>query len=294
MSESSFNARYGVDPATPRDRRDLCDLVRLFGPSEGRFIVEYPLHLWREAFLSHAKSLSDDQFHLAVGVVERLSHALLAENQATQWAPTRSWAENAAPLKSRLGWMDLLGPPGSPATVKVFQRLLDEPQPLPPSRGALIPMTARAYANAARPLLMTSPKVILVDKFFHPDNDWDLRRRILVELLRTAQTGAKVRYFEVRNGLQGAALSRCKVELDACNHDAGTTSRVEISVLPIVGTDASGAGITRHARYLLGNHSGLRFDHGFVESRSSRDKPGLNDVHWLDAPVWTALWAHYG
>lgn len=68
-----------------------------------------------------------------------------------------------------------------------------------------------------------------------------------------------------------------------------------MAVLPIGAEEiASSAGITSHARYLLGNSGGLRFNHGFVENRSRSGKPVLNDVHWLDMPVWDALWRHYG
>jgi hypothetical protein len=293
MSESRFNARYGLDPSTPQDRRDLCELIRVFAPSEGRFIAEYPALAWREAFLSHARSLGDSQHHRAQEALQRLRHALLTETEATAWRSAWSWAENASTLKERLGWADLLGPPGSPATVKIFQELWE--RPLPTSRGALIPMTARAYVEAARPLLLTSHKLILVDKFFSPvEASWAKRRRVLVELLRALRKGSKVRYLEIRNSSKGEEKSECQTEFDRCNEEAETCKFIEIAIEPIEPTRKSGTGITAHARYLLGNHGGLRFEHGFVEHYPSRGAPALNDVQWLDMTVWAELWEHYG
>lgn len=293
MSESCFNARYGLDPSTPQDRRDLCELRRIFGPSEGRFIVECPAMEWENAFLSHARSLGDSQSHLAQEVLQKLRHALLTEKEVNAWKPERSWAENAGVLKKQCGWKGLLGPPGSPATVTVFQELWEKP--LPSSRGALVPMTARDYVEAARPLLLTSPKLILVDKFFSPtEASWAKRRPVLVALLRASRKGLKVRYVEIRNASTQPERSDCQAQFDLCNEEAQACDRIEITVEPIEPIGKAGTGLTSHGRYLLGEHGGLGFDHGFVEMRSSGRQPARNHVHWLDVTVWSELWTHYG
>ena len=53
-----MNEIYAVDPAAPKDGEELMNLVRLFGPTEGRFLYDFPcewlnprrppkvLHLW--------------------------------------------------------------------------------------------------------------------------------------------------------------------------------------------------------------------------------------------------------
>ena len=281
-----FNARYGVDPTTPQSLQDLGLLRLLFGPSEGRFITEYPSD-WRERFHAYARSLGDLQAHRAVEVLQQLKHALLAEGEAPSWDSARSWAENASPLKAELDWMDLLGPPGSPAPVKVFQKLLDEAEPLPPSRGALIWMTADAYAKAARPLMLTSPKIILVDKYFDPRKPD--RAEVLVALLRVALEGGKVNYLEVCNNYKFP--EEHKNAIDDCLRKVDAKDRIKTEVKSIQ-RGGKNKGISVHARYLLGNHGGPHFDHGF--QIHSPEKPTRNDVQWLERSKWEDLWAHYG
>jgi hypothetical protein len=53
-----MNDLYGIDPQAPNNLRDLSGLLRLFGPSDGRFIADFPM-AWRIELRDHMRSLSD-------------------------------------------------------------------------------------------------------------------------------------------------------------------------------------------------------------------------------------------
>ena len=38
----SMNDLFGIDPQSPSCMRDISDILRLFSPSEGRFIADFP------------------------------------------------------------------------------------------------------------------------------------------------------------------------------------------------------------------------------------------------------------
>ena len=285
-----MNNRYGVDPATPMSRRDLADLVRLFDPAEGRFIIGFPDE-WVSRLRKHVEGWSDLDRKSAEEALRILRRMLMPSG--LRYDDRKKWAENASLLKSRESIRGLIGPSGSPATVDALPDLMERIPPLPSDREALIERSVESYLAAIDPILRTSPKVLMIDRYFglHDHRGGiGLRYKVLDSFLSAADR-CNVRAFHlvVEPAKAYAAWDPsgedyCAV-LDALRSNF---RRVEIVFSP-----RSDCG---HARYFLGNYSGLQFDYGFDVDRSRRSsvKQDKNHVHWLTDGVLRQLHDEYG
>ena len=294
-----MNDYYGVDPTTPRDLRDLSDLCRLFKPSEGRFLMGYPDD-WGHRLQEHMGQMSDLNRLRAIEGFRALQHSIIPVPSRARYDNRRGWPENAHSIRDLVS--KLIGPPDCPATVEPFRKLLDVPDSFPDAREARIPRTVAAYVNAVTPLFLTSPKVVLVDRFFGfnkvlkrtqevvQDRE---RRRVLKAFLGEADAGRVVRVFKLVVSLSKASPgdpsgSKYEQELGALAYEV-TRGRItcELEDLDEV---ADEAGVNDHPRYLLGLYSGLHFDWGF--DLDTRPK-STNHVSWLTKSLLDPLLDRY-
>lgn len=282
-----MNDLYGIDPKSPSNLSELSALVRLFSPSEGRFIADFPIG-WNEELRNHMRSISDG---LTIATVEawiRLGgHSLLPTYK--NYKPNLSWLENSSMIKDEV--VKLIGP--SSETSKVIfhiDKVLNDPNAFRDSRGGLIPRTAAAYSQVARPILLRSRKVVLVDPYFtfrffpNHSSRWqfDRRRNVVKEMLKVAQLGKFVECFEIfyvpENNVYGSEhlqddLKVLVNELEFAN--------IQIACKPVKKESST----KQHARYLLGLRSGLHFDHGF----DTADDDSKNHVEWMGNAVLEPL-----
>lgn len=275
-----MNDLYGVDPAAPSTPGELIALLRMFGPTEGRFIAQFPLG-WEEAaagILADAKPL--ERRHAQEWILRR--RRAFVEVQMPYVAAMR-WEENAIALTAIV--RGLIGTRGCAATATAIDVALMDPDAIPDSRGGQVPRTISAYLGAAWPLLATCSKVVLVDPYFRLRLPESLasgkpraarrQRQFLVDLLADAQRRRKVEVFvlyvsseqALARDPDGAAFEE---DLASVLDDAQVTGiDVQYDLLDEVGDTR------QHARYLLGQGCGLQFDHGFDTG------DGTNHVHWL-------------
>jgi hypothetical protein len=286
----SMSDRYGVDPSTPASRRDLADLLRLFDPSEGRFVVGFPQD-WTERFRAHVGNgldLDRKRGDEALGLMKR---TLLPST--LRYDERRAWADNASILRAQDRVRLLIGPAGSPATVAALPELMEQPRPLPTARERLITRDVKSYLEMMEPLFRTSLKVVMIDRWFAlrgADRRPDPRRNVLAHLLCEAERcGVRAfhlavdptkafREFDPEGRQYAKDLDELRMPL----------RRMELKLEKR--TDGS------HARYLLGNHVGLQFDHGFDvdDHLTSRKSRKLNHIHWLTDEVLGRLHRDYG
>lgn len=278
-----MNELYGVDPQSPEGPNELIHLLRLFGPSEGRFIADFPMDWLAEvrAGLEGAPPMVRDR---ALAFLHRRRNAVL---QATcQFLRSRPWAENARSLQPQAA--GLIGPRGCPPTLMSIEDALYRDSALPDARGAHLPRTAAAYAHAAAPLFAISTKVVLVDPYFRlryrdthgqprkAVRHWNVLRQLLVEA--ESRRRPCIFHLEVaaHNALEFDANGDLfESDLEAVAAEAGLSRiALEYGVLEEDPTSA-----TQHARYLLGVGCGLQFDHGF--DTVAVDDGSRNHVHWL-------------
>jgi hypothetical protein len=286
-----MNDRYGVDPQTPSSRRDLADLLRLFDPSEGRFVVEYPDD-WRDRLLQHVSAWSELDRKRAEEAVTRMRRVLLPNIRIRRYDDQKRWAENASVLTAQEGVRSLIGPAGSPANVVALPDLMEEAQPLPNAREAFIPRDVEHYLQVAEPIFRTSHKIIVIDRFFHLHNksgDLHPRYRVLEQFVTEAE----------RCGVRAFHLVADPDKVFSETDPKGLRYQAELnhiqSKLKSIALTFSPRPDCCHARYLLGNHSGLQFDHGFdVDDHFRKEPRQRNHVHWLTDGILRRLHQEYG
>lgn len=279
-----MNDLYGVDPKAPGDLRDLAELIRIFGPTKGRFILEFPSD-WSIELLERMKGMSDIKRHSAIEAWVRKGRAALLPTTAT-FKSSLSWAENAQSLRSRERVAKLIGPRGCPATLEPIDEALVDPSAFPDASGRHIPRTPSAYVEAAKPLLMTASKIVMIDPYF----------RLRYRKRHSLAFKPSRRHRESLGALLKAASNFGRVEVfkllvseSTALEDDSNGSKFERDVQQVVRDFAAegvcleydlldpSVAVERHPRYLLSVHGGLKFDWGFDVS----DDGSTNHVEWI-------------
>lgn len=281
-----MNDIYGMDPCTPNNLKDLSDLIKIFGPSEGRFIADFPMG-WSGEVHDHMRKVSDlSQFAMVEAWLRIGRHAVLPVK--AKFKNSLPWQENAIALKAEV--VKLIGPAGRPANiVQPIDYLLIDPDAFPDSRGDHLPRTSTAYVKAVRPILLGSPKIVLVDPYFSlrfKDKNtgvWrdDRRCKFIELLLKEAVIARKVECFEIFTDTTKSVDTNTSLEHLRRIADAAGAHSMHLQVCELdkrLSTD-------RHARYFLGMASGLHFDHGFDIS----DDGSTNHVEWIGKTALTPL-----
>jgi hypothetical protein len=286
-----MNDIYGIDPKSPSNLSELSALVRLFSPSEGRFIADFPMG-WNEELRDHMKSISDG---LSIATVEawiRLGgHALLPINK--NYKSNMSWVENSSFIRDEV--VKLIGPSSeSSKVICQIDQVLNDPNAFRDSRGGLIPRTIAAYSQVARPILLRSRKVVLVDPYFtfrflplHSTRwQFDRRRNVVKEMLKVAQRGKFLECFEIfyvpENNVYGS--EHLQEDLKELINEL-EFEKIQVACKP----SKKQSSTKQHARYLLGLRSGLHFDHGFDTSEDG----STNHVEWMGNAVLEPLLAKF-
>ena len=278
-----MNDVYGIDPAAPSDFRDFAQLMRIFEVDQGRFIADYPGGGWFPHLRQHLGELATLDQMKAVELWLKVGRSALVPMHE-KFNPSYSWPENAIHLHGHV--KALIGASGCPATLTPLSDYLLDPAAFPSASGAHVQRTPDAYVKAARPLLQTSPKVVLVDPYFKL-RYFDERARVfrpatrfrkpLEALLCEAVRWKRVEVFKLAvspkeafdDDPEGEVFSDQLSEL-AVAIGAGAIE-LEIQLLDQdVATD-------RHPRYLLGMERGLHFDWGF----DIEDANSTNHVEWV-------------
>lgn len=283
----SMNDLYGVDPKAPSSVSELSSLVRLFSPSEGRFIADFPMG-WTTEVREHMSSLSDlCRMATVEAWIQLGGHAILPTKQP--YKSSLTWAENATYIRGDV--VKLIGPSEkSKNPIEPLDHALMDPNAFRDSRSGLIPRTANAYAEVARPILLRSRKVVLIDPYLTfrckpvGSSGWrdDRRRNVVKTMLKIAHQGKFLECFEIfyvpENNVEGAEF--LDEDLNALADEIGFTN-LQVAARPI----RKEANTKQHARYLLGLKSGLHFDHGF----DTNEDGSTNHVEWMSSSVLVPL-----
>jgi len=282
-----MNDLIGIDPKAPESIRDVTDLLRIFGPSEGRFIVDFPMG-WQKDLREHLRTFSDLGAMLADEIIKyRLAHAVLPTN--VRFRSNMSWSENAVNLKSEV--CKLVGVSGRPSNlVESIDVVLGDPNAFPDASGAFVDRTADAYVKAARPILMVSRKVVLVDPFLvlkfqlNARGVWmpDRRHKVILQFMSEAVKWRQVEAFEIfySPSKTGRSIDSQRLDFQSIANEVGA-SRIAVAVHSLDRNEAD----KQHGRYLLGLRNGLHFDHGFdVANDGSK-----NHVEWLSGSALKSL-----
>ena len=285
-----MNDVYGIDPEAPADFQDFVQLMRLFGTGEGRFIIDFPMS-WMSAARSHLATLSSlEQLKIIELWSSRCAGSVVPTPKKISRYP--SWIESATDLQSHV--KALVSKRGCPPIAEPIDKMLERPDGFPESRGGHIPRTGAAYAQAARPLLQTSPKIVLVDPYFklrfrekntRRFKPSDRHKDSLKCLLSESARWGRVEVFRVMvseeqaldDDPNGESFERDLVQV--ANDAKADHIHLEYGFLE------STSSIDRHPRYLLGMHQGLHFDWGF----DAGDPQTTNHIEWMGPSVLKPL-----
>lgn len=285
-----MNDLYGIDPTAPSSLRDLSELMRVFGPGEGRFIADFPGQ-WFHDLQQHMKALSDIQQMAALEMWLRVGKNAVLPTSA-RFNPAWSWNENAFALREHV--VKLIGTKECPANLDPIDKVLVDPDGFPDARGGHIPRTAEAYAKAARPLMQTSPKIVLVDPYFklryRDQRTGQFRPSLrhcssLKALFRDAVRWQRVICFKLaiskEQALDGDDSGEIfETELQQLVNECGAHA-IELEYVILDGRFST----DRHPRYLLGMQRGLHFDWGF----DTGDADSTNHIEWMGESVLKPL-----
>lgn len=288
-----MNEIYAVDPAAPEDAKELFQLVSLFGPTEGRFLYDFPCY-WRTEALALIEREPEVMKQRVAALLHRRQRAFVPPERHVP--PRGSWAEAACMLQPRKG---LIGPRGCPPTALPIDVALYDESALPDSRGEHVSRTPRGLTSAAHMLFRISKRIVLVDPHLrlsyldgggHRTEDRRFKS-VLLELLRAAAS-ARTEIMEIfvsRRSAEGQSEADFAEGLDRLKSEAGADSlKLDYGVLEEDVDDLPGK--RQHARYLLGIGSGMHFDHGFDSSSDG----SRNHVHWLSESELRPLLLRFG
>lgn len=269
VGNCSMNDLYGVDPDAPSSLLEFVSLMRLFDTGEGRFIADFPGQ-WIDDVAQHIKSFSQLEQVAAIEWLRRGKHALLPTG--ARYDPKWPWSENAITLGKEEDVVKLIGAKGCPATLVPIDRALLDPSVFRDARGGHFARTAQSYAKVARPLLQTSPKIVLIDPYlkFIPRF-----RETLEALFREAVRWKRVECFkfavmskEAFQGDPGGKMFKAEMRRLANKNGA---QNMELDFCKLDDHSSS------HARYLLGMRNGLHFDWGL----DTGDPKSKSHINWI-------------
>ena len=283
-----MNELFAIDPDSPQDGKDVMAMLERFGMSKGRFIALYPDD-WVSLLSKHALYLQGLERSRFIRLLDVHRDAFLSAGE--HYSRAKPWIENALAMKqSRANVTKVLGKDPNKFKVDTLQRFLwDSDEDTEASRGAHIPMMARDYRIAARPLFQQSTEVHLADPFFslrRSPAERDQRRcAVLTELFSEANQSSRCEEFVLH-------FKRDKLKAE---------EKQEKELIEDIGFVSGRSGANRlrvrfdlhdemtHGRYIFSIKGGLQFDHGF-----DQDVRKTNHVHWLSAAELAPIHRMYG
>lgn len=290
-----MNELFGIDPEAPTNLRDICELIRLFDPSAGRFIANFPME-WKRDLRAYLGSRSDlDKKIAEEALINRLDHALFPIK--TQFNSKLPWHENALLLSRCEEISRLIGPAGRCNNpVYPIDEVLADPHAFPDSSGDWIEPTAEAYIKAALPILLVSRKVVLIDPYFalhfcfkesknkdskkfYPDKG---KIELLSMFLNTAVEGNQVEAFEIFYSPKKTefVIEKQKEALILILREVDLIKQIDVNIHSLDEKHPQ-----QHDRFLLGLKNGLSFGYGFGVSKNRKK----NQVSWVGKAVLTPL-----
>lgn len=275
-----MNELYAVDPQAPESAQQLSALMAMFGPQQGRFILDPDGH-WLDVARRLCESLPALARARALENLARSHRSTLRTD--LPMSASADFSAVAAALEGRV--RGLIGKAGQSPAIQALDQVLAFEQSLVGGNETQAPRTADATVHAAWPLLAQSPKVVMIDARLQlrawsaADEAGAARyRRVVQAVLAEALKRQRTMVFELHvlaakameGDPRGTVFMDDFLELLA---QAGA-SRIEpqVGLLPAVKDD------THRGGYLLGAGCGLHFERGF----DTQSDGSLHTIRWLN------------
>jgi len=275
-----MHAVFGIEPRAISNYADLRYVVEKFGFSKGLLIAPYPSK-WQKYVLDACKERGIGDIEYA-RVVERL--AQIKSDRLVKFGlaydASRGWIENAT-AQETLGQFDALlvrddlGIPNAYRVDAVPEAVFEK------NRERRVPRQAQALAAESVHLLRNCKWLTLVDPYFNPQQSRIKVLDALVALITSSEASQLPISIHI-------AQSKCPVHAGQFIEDAfrnGLRDYCGSVSLKIYRWDDAVLEFDMHARYLLTDLGGMRYDRGFVEPPEHDKREMLTDVSCLASNV---------
>lgn len=275
---------YAVDPEGLGRLGPMWMLVEQFGVSKGRLIAEFPAS-WRRLVYDAVRA-ADCPAVEKLSIIERLNRH---KSSMTKLSHSRTfeganWSDAVKKANAETPFRAIV----SERSISEIPNLLSpfdatDAHPLWKVGKPPIPRTAKEIAACAGPLGRVSNELLFVDPYL--SSDWD-RLSVVREVLNACGVNEKrFRRIDLHVSLKAGDLTQLadrvseKVLYDL---PSGTNLR-------ILKWEKKSVGDAMHARYLLTERGGIRFDYGLAEGNLGE----TTDVQLLDDSTYEKRWADF-
>ncbi|MCG8338676.1 MAG: hypothetical protein MJE63_29565 [Proteobacteria bacterium] len=276
---------YAVDPETIASSWDTHRiLMGLFGFHRGRLISKFPKH-WKRLAIEAAQKLTEGRKQERI--VESLNQIGKSNNvliKSGREYPNNdcSWLDNAIVAHYQNPFSAIISSVnrGDCDAVLCDEDCTEEHPLLHCPRELIIPKTPEDLSLATALLLYNSKCVRFIDPYFDPSQSkWiNSTKAFLERISNPFKTECEIHYLETDNPPDPA------VRYNALPKLANVVP--EAMSLKILRWQRKEGGERFHARYLLTEHGGLRFDSGLDEA----DENETTDVTILDRELHRNRW----
>lgn len=269
---------FGVEPQAVNRWERFRYVMEKFGYSQGRVVARLPKR-WISELLDCLDGVGDIERQR---FIEKLRKYKEDRFVSVGDSGGGSWVERAMRLRAQ-GVIDeillsaqsaAMHPEFASSTLEFVDEDFFEVQ-----RELRCESTTENLVSAATPFLLHASEITLVDPYFKLGSTGN--RKVLEAFVETACRGGRCRQITVLTdtGMKPKGGERCFMKY--ANEEI---SQIALGgfMLRVAFIDKHSPGITFHARYLLGNQGGLRYDKGFCVSLESEN----TDISLLDAALF--------
>ncbi|WP_415355713.1 hypothetical protein [Halioglobus sp. Uisw_031] len=278
---------FAVDPESIDSWESLRYIVEKFGYSRGLLIARYPKR-WKKMVMEACLANGVGEYELK-HIEEKLS--LIKNDRLYRMGlpyAEPSWIDNVSQPEV-LKCFDAVLIKGARAGGKFHDVISVDEELFEGQREMRVKRTALNLATVAKRLLSEVATVVLVDPYFRPEPKC---LKVLCELV----TASKARGKGVTQVVIYVALSKSPEPKDALEGLYRESLADLISgglKLSICRVKDKEIDFDFHARYLLTEKGGLRYDRGFIEPNDRSQRNHKTDVTCMDNQLVAELRDHY-
>ena len=267
---------YAVEPeAIGTSWSDFRYLIEKFGFDQGRLISRFP-NQWFHMVLEVARALPDvERKRVTIGL-ERAKNCVI-DTRRPYDTRLASWLENAVAEQARLPFHAIIAKanPMNAGHVLTVSEIDGAHRLFAAERDAKVDRNARALANIAAPLLIHSKTILFVDGYYDPsDRRYQKALKAYLEFVAkndSAETSCEIHFADHDRKPSSEAIERNAKDWFRSVIPNGMT-------ITLYRWNRFHGGEEFHARYILTERGGMRFDEGLAEGRAGE----RSDVALMD------------
>ena len=284
-----MNDLYGIEPGAYRTPKEWSMQLASFGPHTGRYILCLPGYsVWHDAVLSHLSDMGDlERERIKAVLLKAVKASGFIDRPSDHWRGSEGWLLNAlahwrsadarhkAIFVHEIQYEEVAKK--MPDDLRFLASADDYLQISPADRE--IETEPVNYWDAARLLCSISAHIHFIDPYLDPSRKEDVRI-VFVNFVEKISALKKVTevHFWVRDDSQGDFERRAaNKKIEEIMRRAAEGKKKGLKLFFNWVSDRQSAG-KMHARYLLTEKGGIKFDQGFQRIRPKGGKNVISPV----------------